>query len=247
MFSAVFATLLVANAVFVEPHDARRTLNRSDVGRVRPPALVTFASRSHARIRDARSVRDQEANHEVLPFTRPGSRRACPAPALVPPGSTTGSDAPARPGTRPRPAVGADQRVGRSHPSFAAPLRNGAPRRALSTRGTRLNVRRTAVVPRSTVPAVPPAHEERSAFNAKALVAFFALTYALSWGWVIPLALTGNTVLQGRGWPTHFPSLLGPMVAAFAVTAWTMHGRGIHDLLAGWCGGASDGDGGSPR
>jgi membrane protease YdiL (CAAX protease family) len=95
-----------------------------------------------------------------------------------------------------------------------------------------VNVRSTSVAPRSTAPVVAPAHEERPAFDARALAAFFALTYALSWGWVLSLALTGNTVLQGRGWPTHFPSLLGPMLAAFAVTAWTMHGPGIHDLLA---------------
>lgn len=73
--------------------------------------------------------------------------------------------------------------------------------------------------------------QEGSAFNLRALVAFFVIAYGLSWAWVIPLALTGHTVFQGRGWPSHFPSLLGPMVAAFVVTAWTMGHYGIKDLL----------------
>jgi len=63
------------------------------------------------------------------------------------------------------------------------------------------------------------------------LVAFFALSYALSWAWLIPLAATGHKVLQGRGWPTHFPSLVGPMLAAFIVTAWTTGRSGVRDLL----------------
>jgi membrane protease YdiL (CAAX protease family) len=73
--------------------------------------------------------------------------------------------------------------------------------------------------------------ETRPAFNLKALSAFLVLSYAFSWAWLIPLAVTGHTVLQGRGWPTHFPSLLGPMLAAFIVTAKTMGRSGILDLL----------------
>ena len=72
---------------------------------------------------------------------------------------------------------------------------------------------------------------EGSGFNARALVAFFAIAYLVSWAWVIPLAVTGHTVFQGRGWPSHFPSLLGPMVAAFVVTAWTTGRFGVRDLL----------------
>ncbi len=70
-----------------------------------------------------------------------------------------------------------------------------------------------------------------SAFNARALIAFFGIAYLLSWAWVIPLAVTGHTVYQGQGWPTHFPSLIAPMLAAFAVTAWTMGRYGVRDLL----------------
>ena len=45
-------------------------------------------------------------------------------------------------------------------------------------------------------------------------VLYVVLAYALSWAWVIPLAATGSTVEQGRGWPTHAPSWLGPLLAA---------------------------------
>jgi membrane protease YdiL (CAAX protease family) len=45
------------------------------------------------------------------------------------------------------------------------------------------------------------------------------------------MALTGARVRVGSGYPTHFPGLLGPAVAAFVVTA-TQHGRvGLHDLV----------------
>ena len=54
----------------------------------------------------------------------------------------------------------------------------------------------------------------------------------VSWAWVVPWAATGHTVLQGEGWPTHFPSLLGPMLAAFAVTAWTTGRAGVRDLVS---------------
>src|SRR6266511_848538 len=65
-----------------------------------------------------------------------------------------------------------------------------------------------------------------------ALLAFFALAYALSWAWVVPLALTHQVVRRGDGWPTHAPALLGPLVAAFAVTAWTTGRPGVRELLA---------------
>jgi uncharacterized protein len=65
-----------------------------------------------------------------------------------------------------------------------------------------------------------------------ALLAFFALAYALSWAWVVPLALTHQVVRRGDGWPTHAPALLGPLVAAFAVTAWTAGRPGVRELLA---------------
>jgi membrane protease YdiL (CAAX protease family) len=62
-------------------------------------------------------------------------------------------------------------------------------------------------------------------------VAFFGLAYLFSWAWVIPWAATGHTVYQGQGWPTHLPSLLGPLLAAGAVTAWTGGRVAVHDLI----------------
>ena len=50
-------------------------------------------------------------------------------------------------------------------------------------------------------------------------VLFIVLAYALSWAWVVPLAASGATVDDGRGWPTHLPALLGPLVAAVLCTA----------------------------
>src|SRR4051812_591707 len=63
------------------------------------------------------------------------------------------------------------------------------------------------------------------------VVWFVVLTCAISWGWLIPLALTGAVVTAGVGWPTHVPALTGPLLAAFLVTA-TREGRlAVHDLL----------------
>jgi uncharacterized protein len=71
----------------------------------------------------------------------------------------------------------------------------------------------------------------RPAFQPRSVIAFFVLAYAVSWAWVIPWAATGHTVYQGDGWPTHFPSLLGPLIAAFAVTARSAHRGGVVDLV----------------
>jgi membrane protease YdiL (CAAX protease family) len=48
---------------------------------------------------------------------------------------------------------------------------------------------------------------------------FVTLAYTISWAWVIPLAVTGATVVEGNGWPTHLPALLGPLLAAVLCTA----------------------------
>ncbi len=44
-----------------------------------------------------------------------------------------------------------------------------------------------------------------SRFARTPLVTFFVLAYGFSWAWVIPWTVTGHTVVQGVGWPTHFP------------------------------------------
>ena len=64
------------------------------------------------------------------------------------------------------------------------------------------------------------------------VITFFVLAYAISWAWVIPLAATGHTVVQGKAWPTHFPSLLGPLLAAFIVAA-SSRRDGVRRLVAG--------------
>ena len=68
--------------------------------------------------------------------------------------------------------------------------------------------------------------------DVRALVVFFALAYALSWSWAIPLAAAHLVVRRGGGWPTHYPALFGPAIAAVVVTAWIMGRPGVRDLLA---------------
>jgi uncharacterized protein len=68
--------------------------------------------------------------------------------------------------------------------------------------------------------------------DVRALAVFFALAYALSWSWVIPLAAAHQIVRRGEGWATHYPALFGPAIAAVVVTAWTMGRPGVRDLLA---------------
>jgi uncharacterized protein len=59
---------------------------------------------------------------------------------------------------------------------------------------------------------------------------FFTLAYLLAWLWLLPVAMSGGRVAAGRGWPTHFPALLAPLVAAIAVTAWFEGRAGLADL-----------------
>lgn len=67
-------------------------------------------------------------------------------------------------------------------------------------------------------------------FNARALVGFFVLAYAISWAWAIPLVVTDQVLNRGQGWPTHYPALLGPAVAAVIVIAVTTGVSGLRDL-----------------
>jgi membrane protease YdiL (CAAX protease family) len=62
------------------------------------------------------------------------------------------------------------------------------------------------------------------------LISFFGLAYLLSWAWLILVAATGGGVALGRGWPTHFPALAGPAVAALLVTAWWDGRVGLADF-----------------
>jgi membrane protease YdiL (CAAX protease family) len=73
------------------------------------------------------------------------------------------------------------------------------------------------------------------------VASFVALAYLLSWSWWIPVALGGGVVRGGDPWPTHMPGLLGPLLAAVAVTAavggrpaLTRYGRRLLRWRGGW-------------
>jgi uncharacterized protein len=83
-----------------------------------------------------------------------------------------------------------------------------------------------------TVHPAPAGRRAALPADTTAVVAFFALAYALRWAWVGPLGLTHQVVHRGDGWPTHYPSLLGPLAAAFVVTGWTTGHTGVRELLA---------------
>lgn len=65
-----------------------------------------------------------------------------------------------------------------------------------------------------------------------AVVAYVVTAYALSWAWWIPMAVRGDVVRAGDGWPTHLPGLAGPAIAAVVVTAVTGGAAGLRDLGA---------------
>jgi membrane protease YdiL (CAAX protease family) len=71
----------------------------------------------------------------------------------------------------------------------------------------------------------------RRPHNATSVVGFTALAYGFSWAWLIPLAVTGLVVTAGLGWPTHLPALMGPLLAAFVMTARQQGRRGVRDLV----------------
>ncbi len=66
--------------------------------------------------------------------------------------------------------------------------------------------------------------------SAGAIVAFFLLAYAISWGWSLTLVANGDIVRRGVGWPTASPALAGPAIAAVLVTAWISGRVGFADL-----------------
>ena len=64
------------------------------------------------------------------------------------------------------------------------------------------------------------------------IAAYAVVAYGLSWAWWLPIAFRHQIVAKGIGWPTHFPGLLGPMVAALASTALISGREGDRDLGA---------------
>jgi len=65
--------------------------------------------------------------------------------------------------------------------------------------------------------------------RAHRLLVFVLLAYGLSWAYWVPLVLTGQTVRLGSP-VSQFPALLGPLIAAFVVTAVVEGRAGVRDL-----------------
>ena len=63
-----------------------------------------------------------------------------------------------------------------------------------------------------------------AAIRGHPLAAYFLLAYLFSWSYWIPVAATGGHL-------SHFPGLLGPLLAAFAVTTAIAGRPGVADLL----------------
>jgi membrane protease YdiL (CAAX protease family) len=78
----------------------------------------------------------------------------------------------------------------------------------------------TATAPRASAAAAFP----------RRILAFIGLAYAISWAWSLALIASGMTVQQGSGWPTHFPALIGPTVAAVALAAASRGRKGLRTL-----------------
>ena len=89
----------------------------------------------------------------------------------------------------------------------------------------------TAIAPRAGASQVRPAGPASPPFMRR-VAWFFVLAYALSWAWEIPWAVSGRTVMQGQGWPSQLPALLGPLTAAVIVTAGTEGRQGIKGFAA---------------
>src|SRR3954447_4979695 len=72
----------------------------------------------------------------------------------------------------------------------------------------------------------------RAIVDRHPVVSFFVLAYALSWSYWVPMAVRGDVVTTGVGWPTHLPGLLGPALAALLVTSLAEGRGGVHGLVS---------------
>lgn len=72
--------------------------------------------------------------------------------------------------------------------------------------------------------------EARALVRRYPVLSYVVLAYALGWSWCVPLAMRGDVVRMGVGWPTHLPALAGPAMAAIVVTAMVDGRAGLRDL-----------------
>jgi uncharacterized protein len=66
--------------------------------------------------------------------------------------------------------------------------------------------------------------------NGRQLIVYFLSACAISWLWTLRLIVTKAVIEYGKGWPTHFPALLGPMLATVLVTFNARGHTGLRDL-----------------
>jgi membrane protease YdiL (CAAX protease family) len=64
------------------------------------------------------------------------------------------------------------------------------------------------------------------------VVSYFVIAFAFSWAIWIPMAVINMRVYQATPWPTHFPAMLGPVVAALVMSAIVGGRMGVKDLLS---------------
>jgi membrane protease YdiL (CAAX protease family) len=69
----------------------------------------------------------------------------------------------------------------------------------------------------------------RTWITKRPVISYYALTIALTWGYWLTLIAQGKQVVPGSS-TSHLPGLLGPLVAAFVITAITEGRSGIIDL-----------------
>jgi uncharacterized protein len=63
------------------------------------------------------------------------------------------------------------------------------------------------------------------------IATYATIAYGMSWAWWLPIAFRHQKVVKGKGWPTHYPGLVGPMIAALAVTSMIEGSQGVRDLV----------------
>lgn len=84
---------------------------------------------------------------------------------------------------------------------------------------------RVAVASEDVPAPVDAAADRGGVARRHPLAIFYALTFLLSWGYWIPDALSG-------GHWSHFPGLLGPMIAGIITTTWAQGFSGLGDLAS---------------